>query len=290
MKILRVLEKLEEFEARISLLYKRLSELFDKDPEASSLFSRLSVEEEMHASIVRYQRRLVVQNTKMFEHVEFEAVELDELTKAIEKLDSFERAVPSLEEALRFALELEGDATECHYKAALAGMKPELLPFFKSLASFDSMHLHEFERFAHSRGFSVPPHKEGLLADADALDAGVNEEAAAREAGAEGQPSVGQPGSVPQAVIERIDYYYTWHKNLGYYRVLDLREHATDPEVKEAYYAMVKEFHPDRFVGLPDDLLRKVHAVFIYISEAYRTLSDPRLRIEYDRSLRKLRK
>jgi rubrerythrin len=290
MKILRVLEKLEEFEAGISLLYKRLSELFADDSEASLLFSRLSVEEEMHASIVRYQRRLVVQNTKMFEHVEFEGVELDELTKAIEKVDSFETAVPSLEEALRFALELEGDATECHYKAALAGVKPELLSFFKSLASFDSMHLHEFERFAHSRGFSVSAHEKGLLADAGALDAGVNEEAAAREAGAKGQIPDGQQASVPQAILERIDYFYTWHKNLGYYRILNLREHATDREVKEAYYSMVKEFHPDRFEGLSDDLLRKTQAVFIYISEAYRTLSDPHLRIEYDRSLRKLRK
>lgn len=286
MKILRVLEKLEEFETRVSHLYKRLSELFDGDSEASSLFSRLAVEEEMHARIVSYQRRLIVQNTKIFEHVEFEGVELDELVKAMVKVDSFGATVPSLEEALPFLLELEDDAAECHYKAALVDVKPELLSFFRSLASFDSMHFHELERFARSRGFSVPTHERASIVAADALDAIASEAAAAADAGGHGQI----PASVPPEVLDRIDYYYARHKNLGYYGILNLKEYATEREVREAYFSMVKELHPDRFEGLPDDFLRKVQTVFVYISEAYRTLSDPGLRTEYDRSLRKLSK
>ena len=292
MDILKALDRLEKFETATGRLYKRLSERFHEDNEASTVFFRLFIEEEMHANIVSYQRRLVMQNMKMLGNVELEDVELEELTKAMEKVDSFGTAGPgpSLEETLRFALELEGDAVECHYKTALSGAKPELLPFFRSLGSFDAMHLHEFARFARKRGFSIQVDDRYSLAGAGDQDDDLSTAPAAGEARADRQASEGTRDAVSPAVIEKVEYYYTWHKSLGYYKILNLGEHATDREVKEAYHAMVKEFHPDRYEGLPDELMQKLQAVFAYIVSAYRILSDPRLRGEYDRSSRKVRK
>lgn len=99
---------------------------------------------------------------------------------------------------------------------------------------------------------------------------------------AEGQRPEEQPSP---DLLERIDYYYTWHKTLDYYRILSLRRYATDDEVKKAYYAMAQDFHPDRHSGLPDDLRHKIGEVFILICAAYKTLIDPQLRIAYDRTL-----
>lgn len=65
-----------------------------------------------------------------------------------------------------------------------------------------------------------------------------------------------------------------------YYDVLDLDRDATPEEIKDAYYELARRHHPD--VASQD---AQVTQRFALVSEAYRVLSDPQRRRQYDRSL-----
>ncbi len=63
---------------------------------------------------------------------------------------------------------------------------------------------------------------------------------------------------------------------------LGLDETASRDEVKQAYLALARQFHPDRFAGgALRDLHETVKDFFTAVNEAYETLSDDRKRAEY---------
>lgn len=68
---------------------------------------------------------------------------------------------------------------------------------------------------------------------------------------------------------------------MNYYEILGISNSATNKEIKKAYKTLVKKYHPDVFKGdksLAEAKIKK-------INEAYETLSDPKLKLEYDNSL-----
>ncbi len=73
---------------------------------------------------------------------------------------------------------------------------------------------------------------------------------------------------------DRIDKLYREHKTLGYQGVLGLQPGATAAEIKSAYHAMAKEYHPDRYLFFKSEGLKeKLNVIFAYINEAYRDLT-----------------
>lgn len=68
---------------------------------------------------------------------------------------------------------------------------------------------------------------------------------------------------------------------MNLYDILGVSKTATNSEIKKAYKALVKKYHPDVFEGNKDLAESKIKE----INDAYDTLSDPALREEYDRSL-----
>ena len=62
------------------------------------------------------------------------------------------------------------------------------------------------------------------------------------------------------------------------YRILGVSKTATDAEIKKAYRALAKEYHPDRNPNNP-----KVADIFKNINAAYSLLGDPENRRRYDR-------
>ena len=66
---------------------------------------------------------------------------------------------------------------------------------------------------------------------------------------------------------------------MNYYELLEIPENASDQEIRAAYLAMVKKYHPDTFEGNAQFAQERTGM----INEAYETLSDPQRRLEYDR-------
>ncbi len=71
-----------------------------------------------------------------------------------------------------------------------------------------------------------------------------------------------------------------------HYAVLGLKRQASDEEIRGAYYAQARRYHPDRFrSGSLQDLLPRMEEYFTTVTEAYNTLFNADLRAEYDRQL-----
>jgi curved DNA-binding protein CbpA len=67
-----------------------------------------------------------------------------------------------------------------------------------------------------------------------------------------------------------------------HYDVLDVGRLSTFDEIKDAYHALARRFHPDRFHQSPPQLRGRVESAFARIAQAYETLSDQSLRTDYD--------
>ena len=88
---------------------------------------------------------------------------------------------------------------------------------------------------------------------------------------------------ISQEFIDKVEYLYKWHTTMGYYKILDIKEYATDEQIRQAFLRKTHELHPDKFPNVSDDLKQKLNEVFSYLNAARSTLLDPQKRKEYDR-------
>jgi curved DNA-binding protein CbpA len=72
---------------------------------------------------------------------------------------------------------------------------------------------------------------------------------------------------------------------LDYYRLLHVPPGSDAIEVKRAYFASSRAFHPDANRHLPEDLQAAIARIAKRVTEAYSVLRDPRRRAAYDRRL-----
>ncbi len=63
--------------------------------------------------------------------------------------------------------------------------------------------------------------------------------------------------------------------------LLDVPDNATRDQIKSAYLAAAKAFHPDRYAGSPPERRAQVEQLFRLINEAYAILSDDKKRAAY---------
>jgi tetratricopeptide (TPR) repeat protein len=72
----------------------------------------------------------------------------------------------------------------------------------------------------------------------------------------------------------------------SHFEVLGVPRGASDLEIREAYFRLVKQFHPDHQTDPAlADLKKELEALFIRIGEAYEVLSHPRRRAHYEAEL-----
>lgn len=74
-------------------------------------------------------------------------------------------------------------------------------------------------------------------------------------------------------------------EELDYYQLLHLRRDAGPGEVKRAFHASSRSFHPDANRHLEGELREASRSIAKRITEAYAVLRDPRRRHAYDRRL-----
>ena len=67
-----------------------------------------------------------------------------------------------------------------------------------------------------------------------------------------------------------------------YYEILDVRPGASDKEIKQAYYRLARDLHPDKAANKEER--KKYEQLFAEISKAYNVLKEKSRREEYDRA------
>jgi len=72
---------------------------------------------------------------------------------------------------------------------------------------------------------------------------------------------------------------------LDYYQLLEVPRAAPPADVKQAYYASARSFHPDANRELDGGVLARCERISKRITEAYCVLRDPRQRAAYDERL-----
>lgn len=73
----------------------------------------------------------------------------------------------------------------------------------------------------------------------------------------------------------------------NHFEVLQLTPAATAAQVRDAYFTLAKQFHPDRVLGLGlRDLAPQAEALFRRINEAYTVLADAKARASYEEGLK----
>ena len=74
-------------------------------------------------------------------------------------------------------------------------------------------------------------------------------------------------------------------EDLDYYQLLHLKRDAHSGDVKKAYHATSRTFHPDANRHLEGELQEAAKVISKRVAEAYVVLRDPRRRKAYDRHL-----
>lgn len=95
-----------------------------------------------------------------------------------------------------------------------------------------------------------------------------------------------EEGALSEEVRRLILYYHHHLQEVSYYDLFQVGREANTREITNAYYALSKVFHPDRWfrqeIGRHSEHIR---TIFRWMNRAYRTLSKANRRREYDRVL-----
>jgi DnaJ-domain-containing protein 1 len=96
------------------------------------------------------------------------------------------------------------------------------------------------------------------------------------------------PGLCPEIVaqLRAVDQLLARLDSASYYELLGVRRDADGRQIRKAYFALSKRFHPDAYFRKPiGDYARKLARVFAALTDAYDTLRSQHRRAAYDADL-----
>jgi rubrerythrin len=142
-----VMDKLLEFELALRDLYQWFSNGFRIDQEAAKTFGRLAIQEEKHANLIRYQKRLWSANSPAIAAM---GANLEEVDLLLAEIDTLRRRdnPPTLSEAIELSIRLERSAAEKLHRTVVTDSNPDLGPFISQLAGDDDKHIEMLESLA----------------------------------------------------------------------------------------------------------------------------------------------
>ena len=101
-------------------------------------------------------------------------------------------------------------------------------------------------------------------------------------------PRAGERPESEEEFAALVDDLFRRREDLTLYELLGVESNATSKAIKKAYLQSSKSFHPDRYFRRADlEFRQKLQEIFKRIHQAYKELSDPVRRGEYEAALHK---
>jgi len=135
-----------------------------------------------------------------------------------------------------------------------------------------------------SRPSAGPDTEPELVLDFD-RDAARDENEAVEEEPADEpfEHNWGIPGNnTGDAFAERVNGFYEGLEARDHYEILGVEKGSSGERIRDAYYKLVKNYHPDVNPGADHDTRVKAEEIFTRITSAYETLSQSDKREKYD--------
>ena len=105
---------------------------------------------------------------------------------------------------------------------------------------------------------------------------------------ASGQTDLGDNVDIPPALCAEIRDFARRLPDMNYHEVLGIERDATPDQVRSAFFARSKTFHPDRYytkeLGAYEPLL---HEIYKRVVAAHEVLRDEKLRADYEKAVGK---
>jgi curved DNA-binding protein CbpA len=102
------------------------------------------------------------------------------------------------------------------------------------------------------------------------------------ELAAHGQKSSPPTAAVPDEQSDLKALFARLDKARNHYDVLDVGRNARPDEVRDAYHALARKYHPDRYHQRDSEARRQIESAFARIARAYETLGESSARDAYD--------
>ena len=95
-----------------------------------------------------------------------------------------------------------------------------------------------------------------------------------------------EPEAEPVAVLTLEEYLQQVESAKTYYDILGIEPKTNGADLKRAYFALAKMFHPDRFHSEGGEILSRIQDAFTELAQAHETLKNPESREVYDYKIR----
>jgi curved DNA-binding protein CbpA len=95
------------------------------------------------------------------------------------------------------------------------------------------------------------------------------------------------PEQTEETPLSLEDYLDRVEKAANHYEVLGLKVGADEKSIKEAYFSLAKQFHPDKYHRETPERSRRIQAAFTAIAHAYESLKTKESRAAYDLKLKR---
>jgi len=148
------LEYLERVETELAKLYDWLQDLFDGDEEARYLFRRLKFTDASHATLVAFQKRIVMRERRSFSRVDLDLAPMKQALELIAKIRAADPP-PELERMIPLLLELDQFTCERCYREAIIQANPAIAGLINSMTTDDEKNGVSLREFAQARGIPI---------------------------------------------------------------------------------------------------------------------------------------
>lgn len=146
MRLSLLLKKTAELEEAVAGLYGWYAQLFEAVPNAGEFFRSMEREEMAHRNKVEFQKRIVDQNPGEFKDCPTDGSDIQVAISLIEQ--HVQEGVFEIGDALKFAIQLENNNAEIHYRTAMTQSNPDIARLVEALTKDDKDHCEKLRCFA----------------------------------------------------------------------------------------------------------------------------------------------